>query len=447
MLRKLSKYSKFSKALALLILLTNLYWIAGVILDFKRFPFNIVNHRINAFGEAVTFQLKGEDYYIEKVLASQMATTSGIRKGKKLETVDLKINRSYFSLTDFGVAQEKGAIEIIDGKVFFMDRLGRLFVVQNDSLVNISINLPNNLNGYILSCREEKGSYQLNGRPKVLNAENFIAHNLVYDSLQSRIIFSFQRYDETDNTSILTVAALPFDIEKLIPTGNWTTIVDGLRAVGLGGGEMIIKNESLFLSTGYIPKEKNGAFSSLLDDSEYGKIFKINLNTNESVVFSKGHRNASGMALSLNGELLVTEHGPQGGDEINIVREGDNLGWPIQTYGTRYGTYDHHFSQKPQHLVEDAKAPFFSFVPSIAISSVLQVSDFHPAWDNDLLIGSLKAQTLYRLKIDEGKVIFCEPIWLGHRIRNIMMLDGKIILLTDDAYLITLSSNSEIENS
>ena len=92
-----------------------------------------------------------------------------------------------------------------------------------------------------------------------------------------------------------------------------------------------------------------------------------------------------------------------------------------RTSGRRHGGY---------------QAPIFAWVPSVAVSSLLQVQRFDRRWDGDLLVASLKAQSLFRLRLHRGSVLYSEPIWIGQRIRDIAQLqDGTIVLWTDDTEL------------
>lgn len=76
-----------------------------------------------------------------------------------------------------------------------------------------------------------------------------------------------------------------------------------------------------------------------LPDSDYGKILKLDTKTGRATVFSSGHRNPQGILVDDRGAIWSVEHGPQGGDELNRIRAGDDYGWPQVTYGTDYGTY------------------------------------------------------------------------------------------------------------
>jgi cytochrome c2 len=89
------------------------------------------------------------------------------------------------------------------------------------------------------------------------------------------------------------------------------------------------------------------------------------------------------------------------------------------------------------------KDPIYYFSPSIGISSIIESKDFHPRWSSNWLVGSLKARTLYRAHILDNKIISVEPIWIGDRIRDIVELNQKIVILTDQATIIILEVDSD----
>jgi glucose/arabinose dehydrogenase len=148
-----------------------------------------------------------------------------------------------------------------------------------------------------------------------------------------------------------------------------------------------------------------------------------------------GHRNMQGAALHpQTGELWTHEHGPQGGDELNVMRAGLNYGWPVITYGVNYGlgTKIGEGQEKPG-MVQALKV----WVPSIAPSGMAFVSGSQfPQWQGSLLIGALRGQMLVRLTLDGEKVVSEERLFQGRpgRIRDVRMgPDGLVYLLTDDA--------------
>ena len=152
-------------------------------------------------------------------------------------------------------------------------------------------------------------------------------------------------------------------------------------------------------------------------------------------LFSLGNRNVQGAALHpVTGELWAHEHGPQGGDELNVIRAGVNYGWPIITYGRNYGTGTKigEGTHKP-----GMAQPLHYWVPSIAPSGMtFYTGEKFAKWRGDLFVGALKDQMLVRLRLEGEKVVAEERMLkavLG-RIRDVRQgPDGYIYLLTDEA--------------
>ena len=154
-------------------------------------------------------------------------------------------------------------------------------------------------------------------------------------------------------------------------------------------------------------------------------------------VFSLGHRNVQGAALHpVSGELWASEHGPQGGDEINAVEPGRNYGWPLLTFGRNYVTGTRIGDEGPRPGFEQ---PLWRWVPlSIAPSGLAFVtSDRYPGWKGSLMVGALRAEALVRLTLDGRKVVAEERVPMGQlkeRIRDVRQgPDGWLYVLTDNA--------------
>lgn len=153
-------------------------------------------------------------------------------------------------------------------------------------------------------------------------------------------------------------------------------------------------------------------------------------------VWSLGHRNVQGAALHPDtGELWATEHGPQGGDELNLVAAGRNYGWPLLTYGRNYVTGTRIGEEGPRPGFEQ---PLKTWVPtSIAPSGLaFLTSDRYPGWKGSLFVGALRDQALHRLTLD-GRQVTAEqvvPLGLKDRIRDVRQgPDGWLYLVTDNA--------------
>jgi len=137
-------------------------------------------------------------------------------------------------------------------------------------------------------------------------------------------------------------------------------------------------------------------------------------------IWSYGHRNPQGLARHpVTGELYDAEHGPRGGDEVNLVLPGRNYGWPVITYGMNYdGTPITNLTAK-----EGMEQPVTYWTPSIAVCAIdFYVGDRFPRWKNDLLVSSLAAEELRRLRIEGGRVITQEVLFKGiGRIRDVVV--------------------------
>jgi len=150
--------------------------------------------------------------------------------------------------------------------------------------------------------------------------------------------------------------------------------------------------------------------------------------------YTIGNRNMQGAAMHpKTGELWTHEHGPQGGDEVNVMRPGRNYGWPIITYGANYGTGTKIGEGTRREGIEH---PLHYWVPSIAPSGMAFCEgDRFPSWRGNILIGSLKNDMLVRLELDGEKVVKEERLLreaIG-RIRDVRVgPDGYVYLLTDE---------------
>ena len=149
-------------------------------------------------------------------------------------------------------------------------------------------------------------------------------------------------------------------------------------------------------------------------------------------IWSYGHRNPQGATLAPDGTLWMHEHGPQGGDEINLPQLGRNYGWPVVTYGENYG------GGKVGEGTAKAgtEQPLHYWVPSIAPSGMafLTSTRYGAAWQGSLFVGSLKFGTLHRLEVAGGKVQREEKLLQGNgeRIRDVRQgPDGLLYMVTD----------------
>ncbi len=152
-------------------------------------------------------------------------------------------------------------------------------------------------------------------------------------------------------------------------------------------------------------------------------------------IWSYGHRNSQGATLGPDGRLWMTEHGPQGGDEINVPQAGRNYGWPVITHGENYGG-----GKIGEGITAKAgmEQPLHYWVPSIATSGMAFVTSdrYGPAWKGNLFVGSLKFGYLDRIELRDGKVVAEHKLLESGkaRIRDVKQgPDGFLYVLTDES--------------
>lgn len=198
--------------------------------------------------------------------------------------------------------------------------------------------------------------------------------------------------------------------------------------------------ETLFLTLGdrYSYKEEAQNLSSHL-----GKVVRIK--TDGSIpadnpfvdnkkakpeIYSYGHRNIQG-ALLKDGNLWINEHGPQGGDELNIIEAGKNYGWPVITYGENYGGGKIGEGTHKKGLIQ----PIYYWNPSIATSGMSFIStNRYGDWEGNLLVGALKLGWVSRLVIVDDKIVSEHKLQVNERVRDIKEApNGEIYILTDQS--------------
>ena len=175
---------------------------------------------------------------------------------------------------------------------------------------------------------------------------------------------------------------------------------------------------------------------------DLGSIFKVS-STSVSK-FSQGHRNAQGILLYNGKDLLAAEHGPRGGDELNLIKAGTDYGWPFVTYGQPYGSGDY---VRPTKTGTHAGfvEPLKYWVPSIAPTELVQLpKSGWGDWSNQLVLGTLREQVLVFMAIDERFVVTnTVNVDIGERIRDLEVLStGELVATTDSGQLLVINQKA-----
>ena len=215
---------------------------------------------------------------------------------------------------------------------------------------------------------------------------------------------------------------------------EWRTILDAEPCVRTAseqaGGRMLMDGPDHLLVV--VGDHRQGEYAQD-PASHLSKLVRVEIETGRAETLAFGLRNPQGLTRDAAGHLWETEHGPQGGDELNVLVAGGNYGWPQVTYGVGYRSGVNVPRAEAVGLHDGFIKPVFAWVPSIGISSVI-VNDerWFPLWGDDLLISSLAGHALYRVRRDGTDVQYVERIGVGSRIRDLaQMPDSRLALLVD----------------
>ncbi|MEO9576820.1 MAG: PQQ-dependent sugar dehydrogenase [Tateyamaria sp.] len=274
---------------------------------------------------------------------------------------------------------------------------------------------------------------------------------------QRALVASFTRYYPEDTCYGTAIARLDLPEgslrEMTLVAEDWTTIYETqpclplkeiYRAVeGHAAGGRIAHDGAgnIYLGSGdYHFDGLYASFEVSQDDAyEHGKLIKIALDGSGHEIVAKGLRNMQGVAW-FGGEVWAVEHGMRGGDELNRIVNGRNYGWPVVTLGTQYNRHLMPGTNEAAGRHEGFDKPVFSWLPSVAISSLNVIENVHPAWDGDLLMASLGGNALFRIRLEGDRVLFAERIAVGVRVRYAQPIEGGVVLWSDARELIFLKA-------
>ncbi|MFK7846989.1 MAG: PQQ-dependent sugar dehydrogenase [Rhodothermales bacterium] len=344
-----------------------------------------------------------------------------------------------------------GGMASYGNHVLLIDKWGALYQIIDDSATRLNIQTPDT--GLDLFLQRSDVSSQT-GDFKFLDV-------LV---IGNDLFVSYVKWNDENSCYTLTVDATEvFVIEEEISPANGTwrnvfqsspclpaTNMTASLSLHVSGGRMAQLNQTDFLLTvgdfatdnlfpqGSDPQRVN---------NDYGKVIRINAAAGTKEIYSLGHRNPQGITIDRDGRIWAVEHGPRGGDELNLIEFGGNYGWPKATLGTSYDTTPLAMSTDfARHSYETE--PVFSWIPSRGVSNLIQIQGFDPAWDGDLLVGTMGMTRLYRLRTRKDRVLFSEPICIGRRVRYLHQhTDGMIYVWTDDDVLYTITGPDKTEQN
>ena len=299
-------------------------------------------------------------------------------------------------------------LEVNKGNIWIVDYTGAFYIIEKKKI---------NIKNYT------------NITPKIITS-NFLSNNvldfLIYDN---KIFISSASIKNKCKTLKIFVAEINLEslsFQEFFSTGECgDTVLAGRMQFYNHNG----KNGLIFTTHGHLYNKPDNTPQD--DNSIYGKIVFVDFKNREPLIFSKGHRLSQGLFADKN-LILQTEHGPRGGDEINKILFGKNYGWPITSYGEKYGLgYTKKSYYKKNHAKYGFEEPIYSFVPSIGISEIIRLpNSFSKHFQNNFILSSLYGRHIYRIKFDNTfkKIIYLENIFVGERIRD-LKYDNKLGLI------------------
>ncbi len=319
-----------------------------------------------------------------------------------------------------------------NGDLIFNERKGTLHRLSKGKVTDIS-GVPT------ISAKNQGGFLDIKVHP------NYAKNGWIYAN------YSAEEKDETGAlASNITLVRFKLEGDKIanletifktIPTNKWR---------GHYGGRIEFdKNNMLFLSVGEGGANSRGGKESTNQNAQnvkvgWGKVHRMNDdgsvpkdnpilagNTEPSTIWSYGHRNPQGLIMNqATQELYEVEHGPKGGDELNLIQKGNNYGWPWISYGVNYD--DVPVTDNPK--MDGMTDPIHYYVPSIGTCGLAIItSDKFKAWKGNFLVGGLAKSYVSRVVIKDNKFVSEHKLLEGNRVRNVKQgPDGNIYVSVEN---------------
>ena len=264
------------------------------------------------------------------------------------------------------------------------------------------------------------------------------------NAASAKLLISYPRLGKSLSCVEIAVDELAYDRKKqrVKFVSNWFVSKPcvPISAVQHTAGRFaVIDKNSVYVSIGDL------GFSDIDQRNERGNLGSIfKLSAKSAVRISQGHRNPQGIVLFDKKTLMAAEHGPRGGDELNVITEGSDYGWPFVTYGEPYGSGDYVRPAKTGSH-EGYIEPIKYWVPSIAPTELVQLPvDGWGDWGRGLVLGTLREEVLVFMKLSETfEVTQSAQVDMDERIRDLEMLrNGDLLATTDSGKLITISNRT-----
>ena len=269
-------------------------------------------------------------------------------------------------------------VEQANGEIFIVTQTGALtFYDRSSQTFEVIAKVDQHRNGLKRSTI---------ARSKTFNMGYFRTFGLLVEPRDGnyRAYVGYHRFD--DGCFYFEIATLTFALDDGAAriVADWRPLYTALPCIApktkgyvfaghqAGGRIVALDRDHLLVSIGDHELDgMNGPAAPLDPTSPYGKIVLLDKETGESAIFAAGVRNPQGLLIAADGTIYETEHGPKGGDELNVIEQGRSFGWPSNTYGIWYGNNPWPLSPH-QGRHDEGQRPLFAWLPSIAVSNLTQ---------------------------------------------------------------------------
>ncbi|MFL2632055.1 MAG: PQQ-dependent sugar dehydrogenase [Candidatus Marisimplicoccus sp.] len=330
---------------------------------------------------------------------------------KIIDGIDIPWGLAFTDNTSFLVTDKKGILyHVVDGKKKIIQGVPDIVFSRQGGLLDVAVD------------------------------ENFVSNQIIYFTA------SVSESEKGSNTSLFS-AKLDGDI--LVDIKQLYKASPDSEEERHFGGSILLKNQHIYFTIGDRGNRDVNPQNINLDG---GKVYRLNLDgsipfdnpffnsdNSKKAIWSFGHRNPQGIVNGFNDdEIWIHEHGPRGGDEINIIKnpktnvsplKDRNYGWPKATYGINYSGSEI-TKNKTLYGVTD---PYYYWTPSIAPSGMVLIksSKIYSDWNNTLLVGSLSFRYLERLKFDDSGITMREKLFprIG-RVRDVNLSPEGFVYLS-----------------
>ena len=330
---------------------------------------------------------------------------------KIVDGIDIPWGLAFTDNTSFLVTDKKGILyHVVDGKKKIIQGVPDIVFSRQGGLLDVAVD------------------------------ENFVSNQIIYFTAS---------VSESENGSNTSLFSAKLDGDSLIDLKQLYKASPDSEEERHFGGSILLKNQHIYFTIGDRGNRDVNPQNLELDG---GKIYRLNLDgsvpddnpffnsdNSKKAIWSYGHRNPQGIVNGFNDdEIWIHEHGPRGGDEINIIKdpktngnptEERNYGWPKATYGINYSGSE----ITKNKTLDGVTAPYYYWTPSIAPSGMVMIksSKIYSDWDKTLLIGSLSFRYLERLKFDDSGVIMREKLFprIG-RVRDVNLSPEGFVFIS-----------------